>query len=136
MHKARAISIGVAVVALVVVVGLVRSSGHGSSTTKVTTTHTPTTVAPPPSFKTTTGGVAVNTSGLTNPVTYTATGGGPRGSAVPTIVNGVVMPRPGTRPTKAQIEAAASIPYTPAASDGSGLNWAAIDALAGVGYVQ
>jgi hypothetical protein len=69
-------------------------------------------------------------------VTYTSTGGGPTGAAVPTVVNGVAMPRPGTPPTKAQVEAAASIPYTPTGSDRSGINWAAIDALAGLGYVQ
>jgi len=138
MHKARAISIGVAVIALVVVVGLVHSAGHGSTTTKVKTTNTnsATTLAPPPTFKTTTGGVALNTSGQLSPVTYTSTGGGPGGAAVPTVVNGVAMPRPGTPPTKAQIAAARSIPYTPGPSDTSGINWAAIDALAGVGYVQ
>jgi hypothetical protein len=137
MRKARAISIGVAVIALVVAVGVVRSSGHGSSSTKVTTNnHTPTSVSPPPTFKTTTGGVAVNTSGNQTPVTYTSTGGGPTGSAVPTVVNGVAMPKPGTTPTKAQIEAARSIPYAPRAGDSSGINWAAIDALAGLGYVQ
>jgi hypothetical protein len=136
MRKARAISIGGALVVLVVGVGVLRSNGHGSTTTKVTTTHTSTTAAPPPTFKTTTGGVAANTSGLTTPVTYTTTGGGPGDAAVPTVVNGVTMPRPGTKPTKAQIEAAASIPYKAGAGDSTGINWAAIDALSGVGYTQ
>jgi hypothetical protein len=137
MRRTRVISVGVALVALVVAVGVVRSSsGHGSNTTKVTTNHTSTTLSPPPTFKTTTGGVAVNNSGNTTPVTYTSTGGGPTGSAVPTVVNGVAMPKPGVLPTKAQVKAAASIPYTPNSNDRSGINWAAIDALAGLGYVQ
>ena len=84
-------------------------------------------------FQTTSGGTASNTSGAAGVPTYYVAGGGPAGNKVPTVVDGVTMPRPGQQPTAAQVRAAGTIPYVcPSRCDG--INWAAIDALAGEGW--
>jgi hypothetical protein len=113
------------------------------------TTPVPSSTAPSPpatspgaplsgSFATTSGGTATGQAGG---ATYQAGLGGPAGGQVPTTVNGIAMPMPtgtgaGTTPTAAQVAAASTIPYTaPGNSSGvSGINYAAIDALAGLGY--
>ena len=51
------------------------------------------------------------------------------------MVDGVTMPHPGQAPTAAQVRAAQTIPYVcPANASCGGINWAAIDALAGEGW--
>jgi hypothetical protein len=89
----------------------------------------------PSRFPTSNGGTASNTSGAAGVPVYYVAGGGPAGFKVPTVVDGVTMPYPGQAPTAAQVRAASTIPYTcPANASCGGINWAAIDALAGEGW--
>lgn len=127
------------------------NGGTGNPSGAATPTPIATSATPgaPSGIVTTSGGAATGVSGGS---TYSSGGAAIAGSSVPTVVNGVAMPTPtgtgaGTLPNAQQVAAASTIPYTPSPNasinpntspatqaEAAGINYAAIDALAGEGY--